>query len=56
MFMIFYSKDLRRNLKGIVRAAKDLVLLFLLYVIVISIFAFIGINLIGSIPNVDTRT
>lgn len=51
--MIFYSKDLRRNLKGIAKASKDLVLLFLLYAIIISTFSFIGINLIGEIESVD---
>lgn len=54
--MIFYSKDLRRNLKGIAKASKDLLLLFLLYVIIISTFAFIGINLIGELDNVDIET
>jgi two pore calcium channel protein 1/two pore calcium channel protein 3 len=47
MLMIFFSKDLRRNLKGVMKAAKDLLLLVLLYIIVISTFSFIGINLIG---------
>ena len=51
--MIFHSKDLRRNLGGIVKAGKDLVLLILLYCIVISVFSFIGINLIGTIPDID---
>ncbi|CAK69287.1 unnamed protein product (macronuclear) [Paramecium tetraurelia] len=54
--MIFFSKDLRRNLKGIAKASKDLLLLFLLYVIIISTFAFIGINLIGQLDTVDLET
>ena len=56
LYMVFYSKDLRRTLKGIVKASRDLLLLFLLYIIIISIFSFIGINLIGSIENVDLKT
>ena len=56
LYMVFYSKDLRRTLKGIVKAGRDLLLLFLLYIIIISIFSFIGINLIGSIENVDLKT
>lgn len=56
LYMVYYSKDLRRTLKGIIKASKDLLLLFLLYIIVISIFSFIGINLIGSIENVDLKT
>jgi two pore calcium channel protein 1/two pore calcium channel protein 3 len=51
-----YSKDLRRNLKGIMKASRDLFLLILLYMIIISIFSFIGINLIGRLENVDLRT
>ncbi|CAD8206175.1 unnamed protein product [Paramecium octaurelia] len=54
--MIFYSKDLRRNLKGIAKASRDLLLLFLLYAIVISTFSFIGINLIGQLQTVDLDT
>lgn len=55
-FMIFYSKDLRRNLKGIAKASRDLVLLLLLYIIIISTFSFVGINLIGQIPVTDQDT
>lgn len=54
--MIFFSKDLRRNLKGVIMAAKDLLLLVLLYIIIISTFSFIGINLIGQITTVDLET
>lgn len=54
--MIFYSKDLRRNLKGMAKASRDLVLLLLLYIIIISTFSFIGINLIGEIEVVDSET
>ncbi|CAD8124310.1 unnamed protein product [Paramecium sonneborni] len=56
ILMVFYSKDLRRNLKGIIKASQDLILLFLLYLIIISTFSFIGINLIGSLQNVDIDT
>ncbi|CAD8066114.1 unnamed protein product [Paramecium primaurelia] len=54
--MPMYSKDLRRNLKGIMKASRDLFLLILLYLIIISIFSFVGINLIGRLENVDLRT
>lgn len=54
--MIFYSKDLRRNIKGIIRASRDLLLLIMLYIIIISIFAFIGINLIGTLDITDENT
>ncbi|CAD8206226.1 unnamed protein product [Paramecium pentaurelia] len=56
ILMIFYSKDLRRNLKGIANASRDLLLLFLLYAIIISTFSFIGINLIGQLQIVDEDT
>ncbi|CAD8091578.1 unnamed protein product [Paramecium sonneborni] len=56
MLMPMYSKDLRRNLKGIMKASKDLLLLIMLYLIVISLFSFIGINFIGRLENVDLRT
>ncbi|CAD8055958.1 unnamed protein product [Paramecium primaurelia] len=56
LLMPMYSKDLRRNLKGIFKAGKDLFLLIILYLIIISIFSFIGINLIGKLDNVDLRT
>lgn len=48
-----FSKDLRRNLKGIMKASRDLCILVILYIIIISLFAFIGINLIGKLDNVD---
>jgi len=52
--MIPYSKDLRRNLLGIIKTSKDLIILFLLYFLIMSMFAFIGINLLPSdIPTVD---
>ena len=54
--MPMFSKDLRRNLKGIMKASRDLFILILLYLIIISIFSFVGINLIGRLDNVDTRT
>lgn len=56
LLMPMYSKDLRRNLKGIMKASRDLFLLILLYLIIISIFSFVGINLIGRLENVDLRT
>lgn len=56
ILMPMYSKDLRRNLKGIMKAGRDLFLLILLYLIIISIFSFVGINLIGRLDNVDLRT
>ncbi|CAD8079364.1 unnamed protein product [Paramecium sonneborni] len=56
MLMPMYSKDLRRNLKGIMKAGKDLLLLIMLYLIIISLFSFIGINFIGRLENVDQRT
>lgn len=48
LMMIPYSKDLRRNLLGIIKTSKDLIILFILYFVVMSMFAFIGINLL---PN-----
>ena len=51
-----FSKDLRRTLKGIMKASRDLGLLIALYLIIISIFSFVGINLIGRLENVDLRT
>lgn len=56
MLMPMYSKDLRRNLKGIMKAGKDLLLLIMLYLIIISLFSFIGINFIGRLDDVDLRT
>ncbi|CAD8063596.1 unnamed protein product [Paramecium primaurelia] len=56
MLMPMYSKDLRRNLKGIMKAGKDLLLLIMLYIIIISLFSFIGINFIGKIDDVDLKT
>ena len=38
------------------KASRDLFLLILLYMIIISIFSFVGINLIGRLENVDLRT
>jgi two pore calcium channel protein 1/two pore calcium channel protein 3 len=49
--MICYSKDLRRTLLGILKTSKDLIILFILYFVVISMFAFIGINLLPSDIN-----
>ncbi|CAD8119924.1 unnamed protein product [Paramecium sonneborni] len=56
LLMPLYSKDLRRTLKGIMKAGRDLFLLIALYIFVISIFSFIGINLIGELDNVDKKT
>ncbi|CAD8077769.1 unnamed protein product [Paramecium sonneborni] len=56
LLMPMYSKDLRRNLKGIMKASRDLFILILLYLIIISIFSFVGINLIGRLENVDMKT
>lgn len=53
--MPMFSKDLRRTLKGIMKASRDLGLLIALYLIIISIFSFVGINLIGELDNVDKR-
>lgn len=54
--MPLYSKDLRRTLKGILKASRDLFLLIVLYLFIISIFSFVGINLIGELDNVDKTT
>ena len=48
LMMIPYSKDLRRNLLGIIKTSKDLIILFILYFVVMSMFAFIGINLLPT--------
>lgn len=56
LLMPMFSKDLRRTLKGIMKASRDLGLLIALYLIIISIFSFVGINLIGELDNVDKRT
>lgn len=48
LMMIPYSKDLRRNLLGIIKTSKDLIILFILYFVVMSLFAFIGINLLTN--------
>jgi len=48
-FLISYSKELRRNLVGILKSVKDLLLLFLLYVVIIFVWTFIGINLLGDL-------
>ena len=57
--MFCYSKDLRRNIKGILDSISILLVLFIVYFIVIAVWAFVGINLIGDISDqvpLDTLT
>lgn len=56
LLMPMFSKDLRRTLKGIMKASKDLCLLVVIYLVIISIFAFVGVNLIGTLDNCDNLT
>ena len=49
--MFCYSKNLRRNVKGILDSIRVLVVLFIVYFVVISVYAFVGINLIGDISS-----
>lgn len=55
LMMVPYSKDLRRNLLGIIKTSKDLIILFILYFAVMAMFAFIGVNLLpGDIEVLDS--
>lgn len=50
---------MRRNVRGIVDSISNLLVLFLLYMVVIFLWAFIGINLIGDIDEfipIDKKT
>ncbi len=51
-FLISFSKNLRRNIKGVIGSLKNLLLLFLLYFLIILLWAFIGINLIGDLKDI----
>ena len=55
--LITYSKELRRNLKGIIGSGKNLFILFMFYFIVMGLWAYIGNNLIGDLgPDVKLDT
>jgi hypothetical protein len=53
--MITYSKDLRRTLMGILHSSKNLMLLFLLYALIISAFAYVGSSILPETPNTDSN-
>jgi succinate dehydrogenase hydrophobic anchor subunit len=54
LLIISFSKDLRRNIKGIMNSIQILIILFLVYFIVFAVWSFIGINLIGDIKSTVT--
>ncbi len=47
--LISYSKELRRNIKGIGGSLKNLLMLFFFYFIVMAIWTYIGNNLMSEI-------
>lgn len=51
LVLITFSKDLRRSIKGIIGSWKNIIILILFYFIVMAIWTFIGINLIGNIDD-----
>lgn len=51
--LVSYSKDLRRNLLGILRSLKQLLILFLFYFTIIGIWAYVGSNLFTTQPAID---
>ena len=50
-FIILYAKDMRRNLKGILKSGRSLLIIFILYLIIIFIWSYIGTQVIGDISN-----
>lgn len=62
LMMALHSKDLRRNLLGlisisyflgIIKSIKNLVILFIFYFFIIGAWAFIGSNLFSDMQGVD---
>ncbi|EGR34843.1 hypothetical protein IMG5_000710 [Ichthyophthirius multifiliis] len=49
--IIVYSKPLRRNFQGIIKSAKNLLIIFIFYFIFIAFWAYVGYNTIGEIDQ-----
>ncbi len=51
LILISYSKELRRNIKGIIGSLKNLFIIICFTFIVMGVWAFIGVNILGDISN-----